>query len=47
MVEVEGQTQAFSNGIIGNLDVMAEQASVALSLNQPQPNDITTTPSMS
>jgi len=44
MVEVEGQTQAFSNGIIGNLDVMAEQASVALSLNQPQPNDITTIP---
>jgi integrase len=39
MVEVEGQTQTSSNGIIGNLSVRAEHISFTASPKQPQPND--------
>lgn len=39
MVEVEGQTQASSNGVIGNFSVPAEHTSFAASPTQPQPND--------
>lgn len=41
MVEVEGQTQASSNGIIGNLNSAAKLTGFAASPKQPQPNDTT------